>query len=429
MTRRGWGILSLLLVGSLLPAAAGAQLPNPSAVALGMGENHAALARGYSAISTNPAGLGAPGGPGSSFALLSVRGIGGIGPVGLDELDAYEGGIVPESVRREWWNWIVEEGSQSGSAGAELTFLAAHVGRIGVQLSSTAKVAGAIGTGAAELILFGNAGLTGDPADYIFEGDDVDLVIASTLAIAYGQQVLETEYGTLGLGATLKYTMGHVMMTAENSGSALSSDPLNVQVEFAVAQSDTLPSLDRLNQGTGVGLDLGALWTAGSLRAGLTLRNVFNTFSWDEESMYYRPGRAILTTEETTTDFDARGFEEAPDRLVDRVRDLGYGRVLEAGVAVAVDPTLTVAADVRGSFGEAQPFDPAHHVGAGVEYRPLDWLPLRTGAAWVSDGYLLSIGAGARFGVVRLDAGLARRRTDLGSSTVAMFTFSSESLD
>ena len=93
MTRRGWGILSLLLVGSLLPAAAGAQLPNPSAVALGMGENHAALARGYSAISTNPAGLGAPGGPGSSFALLSVRGIGGIGPVGLDELDAYEGGL------------------------------------------------------------------------------------------------------------------------------------------------------------------------------------------------------------------------------------------------------------------------------------------------------------------------------------------------
>src|SRR5690606_13398448 len=131
VTRRGWGILSLLLVGSLLPAAAGAQLPNPSAVALGMGENHAALARGYSAISTNPAGLGAPGGPGSSFALLSVRGIGGIGPVGLDELDTYEGGIVPESVRREWWNWIVEEGSQSGSAGAELTFLAAHVGRIG----------------------------------------------------------------------------------------------------------------------------------------------------------------------------------------------------------------------------------------------------------------------------------------------------------
>jgi hypothetical protein len=421
------GIAALLVSVLFAAAPAGAQLPNPSAAALGMGDNHTALARGYSAISTNPAGLAAPDAPGSSFALFSVRGLGGIGPVGLDEIGNFEGDLVPDAARREWRDWIVREGSERGAAGAELTFLAAHAGHFGVQLSTTANLAGAIGPGAAELILFGNAGLTGEPADYLFEGDGLDVVVASTLAFAYGRQVMGAGARTISVGATLKYTMGHLMVTAENSGSELSSDPLAVRVEFPVAQSDTLPSLDRLDQGTGVGLDLGALFTEGPLVLGVSIRNVFNTFAWDEASMYYRPGQAILTPDESITDFEARDFADAPGRLVERVRDLGYAPTVDAGAALEVDPSLLLVANIRGRFGDAQPFEPAHHVGAGAEYRPLRWLPLRAGAAWESDGFLLSAGAGVSIGVLRFDAGLAARRTDLGTASVAMFTFSSES--
>jgi hypothetical protein len=419
------GVLALAVFATQLKA----QLPNPSAAALGLGENHIALARGYSAMSTNPAGLAIPGSPGSSFALLSVRGVGGLGPVDLGDFRDFEGETLPEAVRRLWLEAIIAEGAEHGSAGAEVTFLAAHAGRFGVQLATTAQLAGEIGPGAAELILFGNAGLTGEPADYLFTGGALDLVVASTAAFSYGHPVLRTDTRAISVGATISYTVGHVMVTAQDAGTVLSSDPLSVTIDFPIAQSDTLPSLDRLNQGTGVGLHLGGLWREGPLVFGLSIRNLVNTFEWDETTMFYRPGQAVLTQNDRSTDFDPQSFEGAPPHLQERVRELRYAPMLGAGGAYEVSPDVMVVGEVRGRLGDGQPLTPAVHAGGGVEYRPLPWLPLRAGAALISDGFLLSGGLGVSLGVVRLDAAVATRKDEFGRGTVGMFTFSSEAVN
>jgi hypothetical protein len=298
-----------------------------------------------------------------------------------------------------------------------------------VQLATTAHVVGEIGPAAAEIILFGNAGLTGEPADYVFSGGAVDLAVASTVAFSYGHPIVRTEARAISVGATISYTMGHLMVTAQDAGSQLTSDPLSVVIEFPIAQSDTLPSLDRLDQGTGVGLHIGGLWKEGPLTIGAAVRNLFNTFEWDESSMFYRRGQAILTEDQRTTDFDPQSFAAAPEHLRERVRDLRYPPVLSAGAAYDLRPELTLTGEVRGRIGEGQPGSPGFHLGAGAEYRPLGWLPLRAGAALVSEGYLLSGGLGVRLGVVRFDTAVAARNDEFGSGTVAMFTFSSEAIN
>ncbi|MQA91177.1 MAG: hypothetical protein GEU90_13250 [Gemmatimonas sp.] len=431
MTGRRKGPRAIVVIGPVLmiflAVTVEAQLPNPSAAALGMGENHVADAWGYSAVSTNPAGLAAPGKPASSFALMSLRGVGGLGPVGLAEIAEFDNGSVPDLVRRRWLDWIISEGTEHGSAGAEVTFLAAHLGRFGVQLSTTGHVVGEVGPGAAEIILFGNAGLTGEPADYAVTGGGLDVAVASTLALGYGHPIVLNEDRAISVGATLGFTVGHLMVTAEDAGSMLESDPLAISIDFPIAQTDTLPSLARLNQGTGLGLHLGGLWHEGPLRLAVSVRNVFNTFAWDEGTMFYRPGQAVLTQGEGSTDFDPQSFAAAPPRLKERVRDLRYAPVWSAGAAYDLRPDLALTSEIRGRIGDGQPIDGSFHAGAGVQYRPLEWLPLRAGAAVISEGFLVSGGLGLRLGVVRLDGAIAARRDEFGTGTLAMFTFSSES--
>jgi hypothetical protein len=423
---------TVLGAAALLAAGAGAaplagQLPNPAAAVLASGENHTAIARGFTAISWNPGGLAMPGSPGSSFAVMSTRALAGLGPVGLEDIRDFEGAFVPEQVRRAWLDRIVSAGGEQGSAGGEVSYLAAHVGRFGVQFATTAHVLGNVAPGAAELLLFGNAGRTGAAVDVSLAGSSLDVAVASTAGFSYAQPLIRQGSRTLSLGATVKYTVGHVMVTALDLGSDVTADPLGVQLNFPIAQVDTLFGLDRLNQGTGIGLDLGLAWQDGPLMAGLAVRNVFNSFEWDRQNAFFRPGRAVLTQDTNTTDFDHLPFSAAPEAIRQRVEDLEYAPIVAAGAGYEVRPELLVSAELRQRMGDAQPFEPRTHLGVGADYRPLRWLPLRAGAAVISDGYMVSGGLGLHLGVVHLNGAVSQRRTDLGTGTSAMFTFSSES--
>ena len=66
-------ILSLALGAASFPGGASGQLPSPSTAVLGTANNYTALARGFTAIALNPAGLGMPGNPGFSSLYSRFR--------------------------------------------------------------------------------------------------------------------------------------------------------------------------------------------------------------------------------------------------------------------------------------------------------------------------------------------------------------------
>lgn len=419
-------VSSLLVALTATASAVSAQLPNASAAALGLGENYTAAARGYAAAAWNPAGLGVFGNPKVSFALLSTRGLGGLDPVSLKDLKDHEGELVSAQVRQEWLNEITAEGSEAGSGGADLTYLAASVGRVGVQLSSQARAAANMGPGAAELLLFGNAGRTGTASDISFAGSSFDAVITSTVALSYAQPFIRTADQSFAIGATLKYTFGHLMFTGEDEGGTVDADPLQVNIDFPMVVSDTVFVFDKLDNGSGVGLDLGATYVTGAWSFGAVAKNVFSTFEWDEESLFYRPGEVLFNANESETDFEPQSYASAPASLQSRVEDFVGQAEFGGGVAFQPSRRMMVTADFRQRSGTPRLGESKSHMGAGIELRPLSFLPIRAGGALLNDGGRFgTLGVGLEFGVLNLTLSAAQRDTDLGMDQMVMFTLSS----
>jgi hypothetical protein len=413
-----------LLFTAALASPAAAQLPSASAPALGMGDNYTAVARGFNAVSWNPAMLGLSGGPLSSFTILSVRGVAGLDPVTAGDLAAAQGEMVPASVREEWLDRIIGHGRESGSAGTEVTLIAASVLRFGVQLSTQIRGTADMGPGGAQLLLFGNAGRTGQAEDIALDGSSFNVAATSTVALGYAQPIFQRpDGGGLALGATVKYTLGHAFATGMDAGSAVTADPLAVDLRFPIVQTDTILDVGHLNNGGGWGLDLGLAWQGARWTAGVTMKNVVDTFEWDRSQLLYRPGVALVDTDSTVTDFDPRAYDGAPQALKDRVDDLEFRPSFAAGLAFRPDHRLGLSADVRHRLGESRLGDPKDHVGVGAELRPLAWLPLRAGAAKITGGQLLSGGFGLEVGAIAVNASVASRSSSLGTDAIGMFTF------
>lgn len=414
--------IAALLSGAITPLAG--QLPDPSAAALGLAESHTAWARGFNAVAVNPGALAMPDGPRASGSFAAVRALGGLGPIGLGDLSAYEGRVLPAEIREGWLDRITRADGERGSAGGDLTYVAVQFGRVGFQVASSADVVANLGPGAAELVLFGNAGRTGEPADIALQRSSLDAAVTSTFALGYGHPVMRNRRRSVSVGATAKYTIGHLLISAFDLGGGVTAEPLSIGFDFPIVQSDRSLRLGAQNRGSGVGADLGLAWREGAFLGGLAIRNVVNTFSWNEEELIFRPGSIAVAEETRSTDFEARPYSEAPEQVRSRVRDLGYSRVIAAGVAYEPGPSLRLSADLRQRLGAGHAAELASHVAAGVEYRPLGWLPLRVGGAVTSEGHQISGGLGLHVGPAHLDIAGARRRTDLGSASLGMLTFS-----
>lgn len=416
---RGAQPLQAALAAIFLAAApAVAQLPSASTAALGMGENYTARARGYDATAWNPANLGLKGNPMASGAFFPARGSVGLAPVTPGDLVDFAGADVPTGVRQGWLDRIRAEGREEGSAGAELTIVAAQVRSIGFQLSTSARALADVSADAAELILFGNAGSTGAPRDFTLQDSRIDGAWTSTAALAYGRGFPAGKKGRVAFGVTAKYTLGHFLAYGKDNGSRFDADPLQASVDFPVVTTDTA---SRFNNGAGFGLDLGAAWQNPRWTAGLALRNLASSFQWKEDRLRYRSAHAFFAADSSTSAEldDERPFSEAPSSLRQEVQDLGYKPVLSAGVAFRPMPRLVVDADLQQRLGDGGiDIAPKTHAGVGAEYRPVAWLPLRAGAAYVTGGAEIAGGVGLELGSYAIGASLARR----AGSTLTMVT-------
>lgn len=426
-TRNVSRILAAALTAFALAPFAGAssaeaQSPNANARALGMGGNFAGVARGYSAVAWNPAALGLPDNPGFTFTITPVSALAGLRPIGLSHLDAFAGDTVPRGERELWLAEIEQAGGETGSGGASVTYLALSAGPVALQLSSSAHAAANLSPGAAELVLFGNAGRTGEPCTCSLEGFSLSGHAISTAALSFGFPVNSSTASYAALGATVSYSVGHAMLRGLDLGSELTADP-SLSLRFPVVMTDTAADLS--NTGSGVGLDLAFAMQEDDLTLALGVQNLVQTFAWDETMLSFVPGTAVFDRESSEADFDPRPFDEAPEVLRTYVAEHRWKPRLVGGVAVAYSERLTLAGDVRVRLGDStlDP-EPGLHIGGGAELA-LPILSLQAGGAVVSDGYQIGGGFGLDLGPLNLGASVLRRDVGGGTGVVAMLTLMS----
>jgi hypothetical protein len=421
----GHGGPILLLLALTAPGVAEplvAQLPGPSASAPGMAGSSMASARGVAALGLNPAALALPSSPGWSLSFPSASFLSGLDPIRGTDLSGNGGKTLSFEERRDWLERITRAGGQRGVLMAEVTALALTTGPVGVQVGSVATGSTRLSPDAAELLLFGNAGLTGEPGDFQLAGSSLDgsvyTTAAGTVALPFSPLVRGRRQ-VVGVSATLKYTEGNVLLLGRDAGSELRGEPVAVALRFPMIQSDT--SLAPVRNGGGLGMDLGLAWEGGSWSAGLTVENVFHTFRWDQEALIYRPGEALFDAAGNTSDFEPRPLVEGPPGLQDLVEELRFHPGLGVGVAHGSATGTVVALELRHRFGDGIALGPRQQLGLGVEHHPWSFLPLRTGVALVTDGWRGSMGAGLRMGAVEIQASALLQRGEVGSATLLAF--------
>ena len=409
-----------------------AQLVSASAASLALGDNYTALARGYNAVNWNPAGLGMPDNPFMSFGFAG-RGAAGTDPISLSDLSKYGGVTVPNAVLANWLSRVKSQGGQKVDAEGAGS-LALSIGSFAFQLSTNAYERGKLSPDAVEILLYGNAGQSGTPRSMSLKGSRTEAAMTTTAAASFGQGI-DVGVGPLmqhfAIGATVKYIVGNALLIGEDAGSQLSANPLALDVQFPIIQSDT--ALNGMPQrGRGVGLDVGAAWDFGPFSAGATIQNLINTFKWDVNQMYFRPGGAIFNTSGARqTNFDAMAMSAVPDSLRARATALGvevdamrFTPSLNVGASMKVLPFLTAMADVRQNLGDGMHLAERTHVGAGAELRLIPFLPLRAGLSLISGGYVASAGAGLEVAFFHLNAGVAARKTEYGQFPSGALTVS-----
>jgi len=428
-----WRVLSVLkvlgpislLIGFFFGTPVFGQIPDASGVALGLGDNFTALARGRNAVSWNPAGLGLSGSPWFSISVAPLRGTGAIGPVGPKDLVEVGERLMTHQEKTHWLERIGKMGRQRGTLGLDATYLSLNLGRIGFQLSTRGAANLDLSPGAAELLLFGNAGLTGEPRRFTFDDSGFTVALTSTAALSYGHPLELIAGHELALGITLKYTIGHALLSGQDRGSFFDNDPLSTAITFPIVHTDTT---GQLNNGQGFGLDLGAAWSMGPFRAGLALQNLINTFSWDEANLFYNSGSAIVTSDTTGSDFESRHISEASPLIRTEAKRLAedskYRPQLALGAAYTPIEGLTLVGELRHRWGEVIRAESATHLGLGAEYRLLSFLPIRGGLARIEGGHQVSGGIGLEFGIIEIGLSGAVRGGDAGEGGIGMFVVS-----
>lgn len=374
-----------------------AQLANASARTLGLGGNATATASRLEAISVNPAGLGMPG-AGFSLAIAPATFRSALGPVSLKDVNDVAGQVISPSVKEAWLAEVLSANGETGSAGGEVTALAVTIGRFGFQLSTLASANVNLAPEVMEVLLYGNAGRTGAPANISLSGSSADAFAVSTVGASFGVPIKAAK-GSMAVGATLKYSVGHGLAIGREKGGSLQSDPIKVNVNFPVVVSGG-DDFNGANGGSGVGLDVGFQMQRDRLHLGAAVLNVVNTFVWDEAMLEFRPGTATLQQADNSTDFDAKPYASAPADMKAVVDDMKFDPALSLGAAYDVRPDFTLTGDMRTRFGDGLSLTPKTQVGAGAEYRGLRVLHLRGGLATVTGGFQFGGGASLVLGPV-----------------------------
>ena len=425
MTRILSGRVCALIVALVsLPGIVLAQ-GNASAAASAMGGNYTALARNFNAVAWNPANLGLDGNKRFSLALSPQFGL-GTGPVTLQDLADYEGVVVPSLVREAWLQKIADNGGQNIGGEFNVTPLALSIGHFALAATTTIRTDGDLPAAVAELIMFGNAGRTGSPKDYELRDLRLDGNATSTVGLSYGRRIGLMPFGDFAIGVTGKYIIGHGMASMRDNGSTITSNPVAVTINAPIVVTDTA---EYMNNGSGYGLDVGATWKVGNLRAAAVVHDLFSTFAWNTDRLYYIPVEATFDESGSSQTIDSLvPLSSAPqavqDELRARIAGVKVTPTIALGVAWSGINRLTLTSDIRQRFGDGLELGAKTQIGVGAELRLIPFIPLRAGITTLGDGMRYSGGLGLEFGVVNIQASAALLNAKGRNETAVGLTFS-----
>ncbi|MCY4373414.1 MAG: conjugal transfer protein TraF, partial [Spirochaetaceae bacterium] len=350
---------ALVAFTALAAAPAMAQILPASARSLALAGNDTAVARAFGAISVNPAGLAMPG---SEFSLTvaPVRASVGTGPVSLADWKNHEGKVVSHATKTKWMDGIDSADGQHISAGAGTAGVALTFWNVGLQHSTILSISGSLPPDVMEALLFGNAGRTCPrertgceprPQSLSFAQGSVDASVTSTVALSAAFPLAEwmedvemiQAFDQLSLGVTVTYTQGHAVAVAESSGSIPFDRP---RAEFggSIIHTPVITEGDAfshyLNNGSGLGLDLGVMFALDSLpelTLGAAVQNVFNTFSWDTSKLVSQNAAGSIDNGKVNLDLDLGGggdpYDAAAPAVKERIEDLTFKPTVRIGAA------------------------------------------------------------------------------------------------
>ena len=408
-------IAACLLVVLQGTASARAQVPNASAPAFGMSGNYTAMARGYDAVAWNPALLGLDDNPLFSFSTASIGGFTALKPIDMSAVKPYEGKNLPADVREAWLAKVTAHGGENGRAEGGATALGLSVGHLAFQLATSGYADANLSPDAFEAVMFGNAGRTGAPHDLSFAGSAIDGAAFTTGAVSFGLPTpTELLGGRLSLGVTAKYVLGNAMARGADDGSAINYSGSTLR--FPVVYAD--PS-EKMDNGHGMGVDVGAAWSAAGLTLGATIQNMISGFRWDTTGMYVKMVSGSFDGTTTSADVVDVPYDSASASLRSAIANTRFAPVMSVGAAFSLLHGTTVTADVRRA-GEGMVAGPRNSVGVGIESRILSFLPLRGGIARVDGGWQAAAGVGVRLFAFELAVSAATRQIESGSATGVM---------
>ena len=425
MSKQTATMTMVLALGALtLPGAASSQLTAASPAALATANNYTALARGFTAIALNPAGLAMPGNPGFTLTFLPVQARAGLSAMSLSDIAVYDDQLIPATVREEWLQTAIDDGGFDLRGGVSVTELALSVGPVGFQLSTVGEARGSLSPDAFELLLFGNAGRTGVTRDMSLEGTGASSWAATTGALAVGIPLSVVEGGEFAVGATLKYTVGHVAGLATDVGSVVTANPFAVNLSLpSIIPADVEKNLT--DSGSGVGLDIGLAWEGTTWAFSAAVQNIINTFEWKLDNYEYRPGQLTLDGTSVTTNFDAVPATSTTSSIRDEILAQRFELAFNTGVAFRPSEKLALSADFRHETGEALIIGERSSIGVGAEVRVISFLPLRAGFSRVTDGaYQLGAGFGLELGPVVISAAYLTEKGSAGEFRAASVALS-----
>jgi len=324
---------------TLCSAAPGiAQLPSTDALALGRG-GEAALTP-EAGLSGSPAALA--GAQGWAGTILPFEARLGLGPITGRDLARTGDDALSAPLREGWLQRVERTGSQTGGLHTSITALALRRGNLSLQLSTVGTASMVLAPGAVELLLFGNAGRTGDPADLKLAGSVMEGALVSTAGIGWGVH-LRPE---LSVGLRGHLSIGHAALVGRDGGTLLDEDA-GVAVRFP-----TLSGVEAGRAGFGVGLDAGVRWVTVRSATEITLYNAASTFEWSLDALEWRPGETLIRGNGVESDFDPRPGSTAPLLLRAQLGDMVPAARLEIEHIHQLSPNWSLRGTFREVLGE-----------------------------------------------------------------------------
>lgn len=390
----GLCVLILLLSGGL---AWGRGISN--ARALGMGGSHTAVARGIDAPYWNPANLGLSDGNRYSIGIFGAGAGLRNNSFTLADYNKYNGQFLTDGDKEDILNSIPADGLRLDAIG-EASALNFSVGNFALASKGYGVSSANIDRDPLELLFYGNA-VVDEVSLYNTYGEGYGI---ADIAASYGRSLMQWGDGEFAAGASLHYLRGFAYeKIVESEGSVSTTDTGFVgNAHMAVMSS---------RGGSGYAVDLGVAVKFGhTWNFSAAWQNAYSRLIWDKEtemtiySFNMEPSTAsdfadsaasdsLITSSDTTVTIDPFSSDLPSTMRLGLTKEFrqflfsfDWEQALETRPGTGVNP----------------------RIAAGLEYKPLKFLPLRGGfSTGGRQGSLYSFGLGLHFGPYHFDLAVA----------------------